>query len=258
MTYVSPVKAVILAGQRPGTDALASAFDARYKALIPIGGRPMLCHILQTLKNSDGIGHVTVLAQDHDAFTGLGEFELADSAGSIADSIAPLIEKMDGPIIITTADHVLLTPDMVRQFREEATGHDLAIAMVEKSTLLSAYPDSRRTWLKFRGGHYSGANLFWIGSDRVKPVLDIWRQVEQDRKKGRALIGAFGPFILLGVGLRLLSLRTALKLVGRRFGISITPVILPQAEACIDVDSVSDHKMVSEILEKRQSAAAAV
>ena len=92
----------------------------------------------------------------------------------------------------------------------EASGADVAVGLVEQRTLLAAYPGNRRTWLRFRGGAYSGANLFWIASARALPALRLWRTIEQQRKRGRAIIAAFGPWMLAGVALRLLTLRGAL------------------------------------------------
>lgn len=251
MTISQSITAIVLAGQRPGTDPLASAFNQTYKALIPLAGRPMLLYALDALKNAKDIGAIRIMAEESGPILALGDFDVAQSAGSIASTIAPLMHIMTGPMLITTADHALLTPEMIEDFVRGARGHDLAIGMVERGTLLASYPNSKRTWLRFRDGAYSGANLFWIGSTKIMPVLEIWRGVEQNRKKGRALIGAFGPLLLIGVLLRILSLRGALHHLGRRFGISIAPVILTQAQACIDVDTVDDHAHVEALLKAR-------
>lgn len=240
-----------MAGQRPGVDPLADALGQEFKALIPIAEKPMLLHVVEALQTSNCIGEIRIMAQNINAIKAIGNFDVGVSADSIAATIAPLVAAMDEPMLITTADHALLTPEMIDSFVSSAAGHDLAVGLVERRTLIAAYPESKRTWLKFRGGQYSGANLFWIGSAKMLPILEIWRNVEQNRKKTRALLGAFGPFLLLGVALRLLSLEAALSRIGKRHGISIAPVILPQAEACIDVDNVADHRQVEEILRER-------
>ena len=41
--------AILLAGQRPGPDALARAFGTHYKALIEVGAMPMVTRVAQTL-----------------------------------------------------------------------------------------------------------------------------------------------------------------------------------------------------------------
>jgi hypothetical protein len=78
--------------------------------------------------------------------------------------------------------------------------------------------------------------------------------LEQQRKRARAVIGAFGPLILLGVAMRLLSLDRALAMAGRRLGLRAVAIELPQAEACIDVDRRADHAIASTILAARAQA----
>src|SRR3546814_18775338 len=80
---------------------------------------------------------------------------------------------------------------------------DVAVAMVERAVLLARYPESQRTWLKFRGGWWSGANLFRLRGRRVLPLLEVWGRIERDRKKGLKIVAAFGPALLLAVVLRL-------------------------------------------------------
>src|SRR3546814_7336402 len=89
---------------------------------------------------------------------------------------------------------------------------------------------------KFRQGCWAGANLFWLANDNVKPLLNLWRGVEQDRKKGMKIVAAFGPLLLAGALLRLLTIQQAVLLAGRRFGVKAHIIPMPPPEACIDVD----------------------
>src|SRR3546814_5743053 len=72
---------------------------------------------------------------------------------------------------ISTADNVLLTPSMIAEFLTGAADSDVAVAMVERGVLLARYPESKRTWLRFRGGWWSGPNLFRLRGRRVLPRL---------------------------------------------------------------------------------------
>ena len=155
------------------------------------------------------------------------------------------------PLLVTTADHVLLDGDMLDQFVAEAGGADIAVAMVERTTLLARYPSSRRTWLKFRDGWWSGANLFWFGSVKARAVISLWQEVEQDRKKGWKILSAFGPIALLGALLRLSTLRGGIARIGRRFGFVARLVPMRKAEACIDADKVEDVALIEQILAGR-------
>jgi hypothetical protein len=140
---------------------------------------------------------------------------------------------------------------MLHVFSEGAAGSDVAVGLVERRTLLADFPDSRRTWLPFRKGAYSGANLFWLGSPKVLPLLDVWRRIEQDRKKKWRVVGAFGPLLLVAALLRLFTVGQAFARIGKRYGLAARPVVLPFAEACIDVDKPSDHAQATLILERR-------
>ena len=121
-------------------------------------------------------------------------------------------------MLVTTADHALLDESMIADFTKRATGADIAIGLVEARPLLARLPGTKRTWIRFRGGRYSGANLFALGSPRAAKAIELWRGVEQDRKKGWRLLKALGPAGILGL-LRLRSLGQTLDAVGRRLGL---------------------------------------
>jgi len=253
---------ILLAGQRPGGDPLAEHFGQPYKALIDIAGQPMLAWVGSTLAARSDVKRIIVLAQnadallDHPATRWLRDEDrvtVRDSGASIVEAIISTLRAMPQayPFLLTTADNVLLDGAMIDRFRVGADGADIAVALVERKVLEASYPGNTRTWLPFRGGAYSGANLFWLGTPEALKVLAIWRGVEQQRKKARAVLGAFGIGLSLMIALRLLTLGGAIERVSRRLGIVAKAVLLPYAEACIDVDKPSDHAMAEEILKKR-------
>ena len=79
-----------------------------------------------------------------------------------------------------------------------AQGADVAIGVVERRNLMRRLPRPKRTWLRFRGGAYTGANLFALRSPQVAPAIELWRSVEQDRKKAWRVMSMLGPLVLLG------------------------------------------------------------
>ena len=253
--------ALLLAGQRPGTDPLAAHFGETWKALVEVGGEPMLSRVARALLASPSIDRIVVLAQSPEALTArpgtawlASESRIAFTASvaSISQSVSNVAGRAaPWPVLVTTADHALLTPEMVEDFVAAAGDADIAVALVERRTLLARYPGNRRTWLKFRGGAYSGANLFALTGERARAALDLWARVEQDRKKGWKLVAAFGPWLLLRALTRTITLHAGLAAAGRRLGLSARAVVLPQAEAAIDVDKPADHKLAEAILTAR-------
>ena len=128
--------------------------------------------------------------------------------------------------------------------------------MAERRTVLAAYPDNRRTWLKFRDGAWSGANLFALRNARAHAALRTWAEVEQDRKKALRLLWHFGPFLALRAMTRTVGLQQALDRAARRLGLTARLVAMPQAEAAIDVDKPSDLQLAERILRGRPAAQA--
>ncbi len=251
---------VILAGQRPGVDVLADHFGEKWKALVQIGGEAMLTRVVRSVCALGNGTTPLILAQDsaalHDAASAGGTVEMHQSGNGISTSILALADKKHiWPALITTADHPLLTPEILAYFLENATGCDVAVGMVESGALLSAYPDNKRTWLKFRDGYWSDANLFALNSDNARRALSLWAEAEQDRKKVWKLFLHFGPWLALRALTRTIGLEEALMKAGERLGISVRLVSLPFAEAAIDVDKPSDHALASEILARRSKRA---
>lgn len=256
------VTAILLAGARPIPDPLAIAAGVPVKPLAPVAGEPMINRPARALLDHPAIGQVIVLTQRADAFAAdpatawLGahpRVRFERGGAGIASSLLALMEAGDlpFPLLLTTADHVLLDRAMLDQFIAEATGADIAVAMVERATLLARYPQSRRTWLKFRDGGWSGANIFWFGSEKARPVIALWQEVEQDRKKGWKILSAFGPLALIGALLRISTLRGGMARVGRRLGLVARLVAMAQPEACIDADKQADVDLIEAILAGR-------
>ena len=249
--------ALVLAGSRPGSDPFAAKYGIDLKALIPVGGVPMVARPVAALLQAPAVDRVRVLAQQPQR---IGEVLPADDRLSVEPSGATIAATLDAilsdpatryPLLVTTADHALLDPGMVADFCARAEGADVAIGLVERRALTARLPETQRTWIKFRGRAYSGANLFAFGSAKAASAVALWRSVEQNRKKGWRMIAALGPAAMLGAVLRLRTLDQTLASVGSRLGISIRKVELANPLAAVDVDKEADHALVTAILEGR-------
>jgi GTP:adenosylcobinamide-phosphate guanylyltransferase len=253
-----PIAAILLAGSRPGPDPLLTGSGVSTKALLPIAGQPMLVHVVAALRASPLVGPITILAQAsaelaaEPGLAGFADLHFADSGQGISASLAAALPEGAAPVLVTTADNVLLTPAMIAAFLTGAEDSDVAVAMVERRVLLARYPESKRTWLKFRGGWWSGANLFRLRGRRVLPLLDFWGRIERDRKKGLKIVTAFGPWLLIGTLLRLFTIQQGVARAGRRFGLKAKVVPMAEGEACIDADKPADIELIERILAARR------
>ena len=249
---MSGFTALVLAGTRNlAGDGLNTA--TQLKAEMVLAGTRMIDRVIAALSASPHVTKIIVCGPHH-----LGTWAnvtFFPPSTSPARSIAAFLESRTetGPVLITTADHALLSTAMVDHFCAQtlSMGNDLTVAMADKAMVQAAYPGTKRTGYNFRGGAWCSCNIFGVMSPNVRDVIQFWAFVEQNRKKPLRVVAAFGWLTLLGVLLRLWTVQGALKRAGKRFGITAAPVIMPWAEAAIDVDTLNDKTLVESILAKR-------
>jgi len=256
--------ALILAGRRPGVDLLAEAVGAPHRTLLDIHGVPMLEGVVQTLRDVPRIARTLVSTDAPDLLRqcpGLlhhertGDISIVASEQSASRRVLEVLQTTPPttPLLVTTADHALLTPEIVEYFLTDAdrSEADLAFALVAASRLRARFPHSKRTYIPFRGESYSGANLFAFRTSSAQRAADFWTGVEERRKEPWRLARAFGPGALLAFLLRLLDLESAMRHASRVIGVRVQAVPLPFAEAAVDVDRVGDLMLVRQVLAGR-------
>ena len=249
--------ALLLAGRRPGVDPLAATRGETLKALIPVAGTPMVARVVNTLLAADKIGTIRVMTQDIEPIAAVLPIDrriaFLQSGSGIARSIAAALESGAAPfpLFVTTADHALLRPETITEFLAGAKGSDVAVGVVERAVVEKRFPQTKRTWLRFRGGDWTGANLFYFNGPAALPVIETWASVEQDRKKGWKLIAKFGVGLLLRALTRTITLHEAVAKAGRRMGANVRMVGLSDPLAAVDVDKVSDLELAEAVLEGR-------
>ena len=252
--------ALVLAAARPGPDPLAMAQGVSHKCLVEVGGVPMLTRVVQALQSCSQIERTAIALDDQRILVGLPALRDAERAGTLtalesaetpSRSVLRAAQALEAPypLLVTTADHALLTAAILDFFcaGSLASGADLAVGLAPESVIRRAYPSVRRTYLPFRGGRYSGCNLFAVLTRDGLAAVRLWTEVEQQRKRPWRLVAAFGLGSLALFLLRRLSLDDAMLRASARLGIRVAPVVLPFASAAIDVDKPSDLALARQI-----------
>lgn len=262
-----PVRVLVLAGRRAGPDPVALAAGRSLKALVPADGVPMLARVVDAIRagcDPDGMsicGDDPALLRATSALETLaarGMLRAVPSEASPAASVRAFLEREPGgsPLLVTTADHALLTPQMVRHFLREGLARDAALvaAVVEAPVFRSRFPRARRTFIPLRDGALTGANLFLFRSPQALRAADFWRRIEGVRKRPWRVAAAFGPWALLRFLLGRLDRRDALARVSGAMGVDVDVVAMPFPECAVDVDTPGDLALVEEVLAQRRQA----
>lgn len=255
-----PVTALVLAGRRGPKDRLAHAASQSHKACIPVAGVPMIVRVLTSLRAVSlvqdivvSIDEAAVLADCAEA----GGIRFHASQSSPAASVLDYFEAYGepGPVLVTTADHALLTPVMVEHFCTAAQHNDadVVVGVVSASLFRASYPESRRTFLPLADGSWSGTNLFLLQTPQAAQAVRFWVRAGQFRKQPWRLVSTFGLGNLLRFLFRRLDRTTALVQASRVLGVRVGLVEMPFAEAAMDVDTPDDLVTAEQILTTRTS-----
>lgn len=260
--------ALVLAADRGPADPVAAMAGTSCKALAPVAGVPMVRRVVEALEASERIDRIVLvgparnlLAQDASMTQLLDTARVSwlEPANSPSASAAQALARQpaDKPVLLTTADHALLCREMVDYFLQQATsgGHDFVVAVTPLDTVLARFPGTRRTGIRLRGGPYCGSNLFAFMTEEGRRLASFWQRVEHDRKHPRRVIaGALGFAGVLRYLLGRLTLAQVQQQLSDRLGLSIGAVIMPFAEAAIDVDSPLDYQMVERFHAQRNQS----
>ncbi len=250
------MKALLLAGERRRKSPLIQGKAVPYKVMLPVCGKTMFERVFEVLKSVSLFEEIyvsgppelaSVLKETYPSFS----FRFLPQATSPSVSVFFALEEIaTWPLFLTTADHVLLTEEIVSFFVKEARAAKgaLAVGVVPFSLVKKTYPEASRTTYRLKEDRFCSANLYFLAGAEVKKALFFWREVEDKRKNPLKVVWSFGPGPLLRYLLGRLSLAEAFSLASKVLGCRVFPVVLPFARAAVDVDDEADLRLAQKIL----------
>lgn len=251
--------AILLAGERAPDGAVARAAGVPCKALAPVGGQAMLGRVLATLAQVGRITECRVVGNPEfrnalepvlAGFAGFARWQDGEGSPARSAALAAAVIPPEQGILLTTADHPLLTTTMVTELLSAGDGSsgDVTAGLVRHADVMASYPTARCTALRFAGEAYCGTNLFLFRTERGRRLITEWQRVEQARKTPWRVVGILGPVAVAGYLTGLLSLPRALRLLSKRMQLNIDTTLLSDARAALDVDTVGDLEFARTLL----------
>lgn len=259
--------ALVLAGSRGTGCPVAALGNVSHKALLPVHGKPMVERVVETLASLKEISRIAIVIEDPDLlrelpglepFFAKGILQTLAAKPSPAQSALYGFEQLgaarEGPILMTTADNCLLTPDILTHFLKALKeGADVTAAIAKTDMVTAAYPDARRTRLRFLDGSQGGCNLFAFQTPEAQRIIGFWRMIEENRKSPLTMLRKLGVMTAARYLTNTLTLSQAVAKLGKRTGTRLATVDMPFPEAAIDIDTPQDFYLVERILTARES-----
>lgn len=259
---VNAVSVVVLAGQRAGqTNPLAARVGVSHKCLVPICGKPLIEHVLAVLTNLPAISEIVVSLEDDardavasiaDSFANRGvTIRFSAARPSLIESISEAVETTTLPVIITTADNVLLTAEGFEQVRGAFDHAEVVFALAQRENVLAAHSEGQRNFYAFRDGEFANCNIYGLGTPAALESIEIFREGGQFMKNKGRMVRAFGLLNIIGVALRRFTTQQAASRIGARFGVKCARVLFFDGSLAIDVDNERTYDCCEQIMEKR-------
>ena len=187
--------AIVLGGQRDGEDELARYAGVECKAFAEIDGKPMLLRVLETLRSSSCVKDIYLSGPDRHQLQQHGEIDSRILSGDVSwlqPAESPSASTYDAlcmlpaedKVLLTTADHPLLTPGIVNEFCTHSNEQDadVVIGLARYASVQEKFPTMKKTVLRFNGKELCGCNLFAFLTKEGREAANFWRQLESQRK----------------------------------------------------------------------------
>jgi GTP:adenosylcobinamide-phosphate guanylyltransferase len=251
---------LVLAGRRSATlDPLAAKMGVSHKALVPVAGEAMVGRVLRIAAEAFPQSPLFVSVEDFAVIASEPTVARLHSEGRltpvgaehhIVDSVVEASRTTGFPLLLCTADNVLMSVEGFRAFAEagSAPGVDGVVMMAEKRDILAAHPDGQRRFYRFRGGAYSNCNLFWLSGPHAFQAIESFRYGGQFAKRKRDAVRALGLTSLFLYLSGMVSLEGMFRHFSRRFGIRILPLVTRDGRLAIDVDNERTHRVAEEVI----------
>jgi GTP:adenosylcobinamide-phosphate guanylyltransferase len=256
--------AVVLAGGINRIE-LYDGFTPGYKAILSVGGKPLISYTLDALNETGRIGRICIVGpvEVRDACPDADRYEYVESGSTMKESVAAGLRHFFGSplILFIMADLPLVTPAAINDFLdavgqiETSYKENVFWALLPEESFNGPYRQVEKGYNRFRDVSVCHGNLLLMtpslaGNDRFVSVLD---RIYAARKDSVRAAMAAGPLIgasyFLGVRtFRLFTLGRMAKVVSLFLGAGIVPVLLYHPEAAVDVDEPADYAFVKKYL----------
>lgn len=251
------MRAVVVAGGI-NRRALYEGYKPGYKALVQIGGRPLIAYVMEALEGAvDEIG----IVGDETALSPVtGRRKFAHPGKSLLESLIQALKMFpDDPyVLLVPGDLPMMKKPMVEQFLllcQQRPRGDFYLAMVPEERFVPPFDQIRKYMSPFKDGVMCHGNLALVNPDvlQVREAMDRIDPVYQERlspiRSAMALGPGLGLVYMLGVHFfHRLKMETFARIAGRHFGLKLIPIVCPYPELAIDVDEPADYRVACEVL----------
>jgi GTP:adenosylcobinamide-phosphate guanylyltransferase len=243
-----------MAGGIPQPDELLYPYtQGKPKAMLEIGGKPMVQWVLDALSSAHKVENVVLIGiTSESGLTCAKPITFLPNKISMIENILGGINKVieinpsASRILLVSSDIPGITSEMVDWEVETASGPDVDLCynVIKREVMEARYPGSRRTFTKLKGMEVCGGDMNVIRTSVASMNTDIWEKLIASRKNPvkQAAIMGFDTLVLML--LRVITLDEAVKKVTARLHMTGRAIVCPFAEIAMDVDKPNQLELM--------------
>jgi molybdopterin-guanine dinucleotide biosynthesis protein A len=250
------VDCIILAGSDPNSE-LALQEGVSNKALLPIGGKEMICYVLETFRKLKEIERIVVIGPAESLAFLKEKFavEIVSEGQSMWDNIltANQFLKSNHYVLFSSSDIPLITPEAVEDFLEKCRPYDrdFYYPIISKKNSETYFPGVKRTYLTLCEGIFTGGNILLVNPAKIESSLVLMEDFLKARKRPVKMLSFLG----MGFIMRYLTKKLTISQLEARFShllnLTAKAVESSHPEIGFDVDKPLDLELTRNVLGKR-------
>ncbi len=235
------------------------------KALIPLADRPMISWVIDALIDSSLVEHIVIVGLNPEEIP-LSNFPIhfVDSTGNLINNILAGLDELltvnpaADKFLLCSSDIPLITPEIIRGFVAECGSQeaDVYYALVEEKTMEARFPNSKRSYVPFKGGRYSGGDLFLVSVETPdKTDIELFQALTGSRKNYWQQLRLLDFGFIIRFLFRRMTVHDAAARVSRIVNLDARTVVTRFAELGMDLDKPHQYEIIKADLEKREMPA---
>ncbi len=251
---INKIDAIILAGGKTKGE-LKEASLTEDKALLLIKNVPMVSYVVSALSSSRYVDKIIVVGEkEHFDFLEDKVSKIIPSSDSILkNALAGIKYSTTSKVLIAAADIPLIKGEMIDAFVEQCQkeeDYDFYYPIIEKRQNQEKYPTTKRTYAKLKEGVFTGGNIALVNPIFFTSNTDLLNEIVEKRKSVVRLVRILGIIFLFKLILGILTIKEAEKRTSEILGgMRVKAVEVNFPEIGIDVDKLSDLRLVQEVIE---------
>jgi NDP-sugar pyrophosphorylase family protein len=255
--------AIIIAGGIPQEgEPLYEYTQGASKAMLDIGGKPMVQWVLDALNGAAEIDKVVIVGLSEEE--GIESDKISAFVPNMGDLIANVragvnktleINPQTNHVIVVSSDIPAITSEMIDWLVNDSKGSDMDLyyTVIERQVMEKRFPTSKRSYVRLKDVEGCGGDVNIIHASLAASDSDIWNRLLDSRKNAIKQAAIIGFDTLLLMLLRAVTIDQAVGKVAKKLKITGKAIVCPFAEVGMDVDKPNQLELLRNDIALRSS-----